>query len=83
MTFSRDELMTAILEAQRRPNETPNSLTTSELAELMDCGYDRARRVLREAEKVGVVRVGWVRRVSKLGVARQYEGYVLVEPEAN
>lgn len=83
MTFTQDELYQAIVAAQRRPEETPNSVTTPELAAALECGTDRARRILRDAAAAGVVRPEWVRRVSALGIARRYEGYVLVEREAS
>lgn len=79
MTFTQDELYQAIVAAQRKPEETPNSVTTSELARALDCGMQRARRMLKEALQEGIVRVDWVKRVDELGTCRRYRGYVLVE----
>ena len=79
MTFTPDELAQTILAAQRRPEETPNSVTTSELARALGCGIHKARELLRSAFEAGILSAEWVVRVTPHGVARRYEGYVLVE----
>lgn len=79
VTFTQSELAAAIQGAARNPEDTPNSITTSELARAVPCAAPRARRFLRDALDAGLVRAEWIVRVSPHGVARKYEGYVLVE----
>lgn len=79
MRFTQAELAAAIAGAHRNPEDTPNSITTSELARVLPCAIPRARRFLREALEAGIVRAEMVTRVSPHGIARSYEGYVLVE----
>lgn len=82
VTFTQSELAAAILGAHRDPEDTPNSITTSELARALPCAIPNARRFLRDALDAGLVRAEWIVRVSPHGVARRYEGYVLVEKDA-
>ena len=82
MTFTPDELAQTILAAQRRPEETPNSITTREVAEALRVSMTTAARLVRAAFAAGVLRPEWVVRVTPHGVARRYEGWVLVERPA-
>ena len=79
ITFTPDELAQAILSAQRRPEETPNSVTANELARALGCGIHKARGLLRDAYEAGILSAEWVVRITPHGVARRYEGYVLAE----
>lgn len=84
LMFTQAELADAIAGTQRNPEDTPNSITTSELARALPCSQMKARNMLRDAFEAGLVRPAWVTRVTPHGVARRYEGYVLVErPQAS
>lgn len=79
MRFTQAELAAAIAGAARNPEDTPNSITTSELARALPCSQLKARNMLRDALEAGVVRPEFVTRITPHGIARSYEGYVLVD----
>jgi len=83
MTFSRDELMQAILEAQRSPEETPNSFTKKELRQHFGISESRAADAIVAAVEKGIVKPEMVARVNMHGFVQHVMGYVLVEREAN
>ena len=79
MTFTRDELVAAIEAARRAPEETPNTITTRELAEALSCGEDKARKLVREAIKARTLRPVQVYRVNIAGVLQRQHGYELAD----
>ena len=79
VTFTQVELAEAIQGAARKPMDTPNSITASELSDALGVNPRTARKLLGSALEAGLVSAEWVVRVSHHGVARRYEGYVLVE----
>lgn len=79
--MTEDELLQALLEEyENREQEEAGGFTTSELAARLNCGEEKARRVIRSLVESGRVVPTRVRRVSILtGMASKRFGYQVVQ----
>lgn len=80
MIFNQDELINAIRAAAKDEGGTPNSVTSTELADALGVGKAKARDLLKAAINAGVLQPGLVYRTPLLtGVRTKVTGYVLVD----
>lgn len=79
MTFTQNELIRALQDAQRVEGDTPNSITSTELQEAHGIGVSKARRLIRQAIADGLVRPEGVYRTNMAGIRQRVMGYVLVD----
>jgi hypothetical protein len=83
VTFDRSELIEALQNTVRYPEETPNSILRSELEAATGWGQAKALQALRAACSAGVVRPEMVVRRMLHGYYRRVPGYVLVSSEVS
>ena len=80
MTFTQDELINAIRAARKDEGDTPNSITTRELAAALGVVDGQARELIRDAVRAGKLEPALVSRYVELGgYRRRLNGYVLAE----
>lgn len=84
MTFSQDELFDALLKAvaEREAEETPDSFTVPEFMAATGLSYQTARRHLKAARDLGLVRPDRIARRTVYGYVQRVMGWVLVERPA-
>lgn len=81
--FTQDELINAIREARQDEGDTPNSITTKELAKAIGVSPGVARERIRAAVEAGVLQPERVWRAPIMTSHRQRVlGFVLVERES-
>jgi DNA-binding Lrp family transcriptional regulator len=78
VTFTRDELIAALEDAQPTRGETPNSVTVPELSRRLGVTQPEARERIRAAIEEGVMRPERVWRLTMAGHLQRVVGYVLV-----
>lgn len=77
--FTHEELLAYFEETapSRAAEETPNSITSSELAAVAGCSPHTARRRLQELAAAGILRPERVIRANEWGERNSVRGYVM------
>ena len=81
MTFSQDELFDALLKAvaEREVEETPDSFTVPEFIAATGLSDQMARRYLKAARDLGLVKPDRIARRTVYGYVQRVMGWVLVK----